>query len=209
MTLSPKEGSSSIPSAAAESVQESKASMFRGYIDALRRAGLFEAVRARVSPDFARTLDHPPPSSVWIPARDTDQLILAIEAAGGLAAVRKLSRDAVLLGLVPVLRGAIEAFLRLFGATPTTLLARISQLTSTSSRGVSYEYESTGDCSAVIVARYPSRRNMPIALFVAAAGGFEAIYELCGVQGKVSDPEVLSDGIGNAARFTFEWTPRR
>jgi hypothetical protein len=188
--------------------QASKASMFRGYVDVLRRDRLLDRVRARVSADVAHMLDQPPPASAWIPWRQTDEVMLAIEAVGGIATVRNVSRDAVLVGLVPVLRVAVEGFLRLFGATPSTLLTRMGQLTSNSSRGVEYEYVATSDRSGEMLVRYPSRRDMPLALFAAAAGGFEAVYELCRVRGTVSDPEILADGMRNAVRLRFRWEPR-
>ena len=186
-----------------------KAGMLRGFAAALKREGLYDKVRAKLTPSVAALLDNPPPASVWVESKDIEPLHIAIQEVAGLAGVRKISRAAVTLGLLPFAKIVIDGFLRLFGATPHTLLSRISDMSRTSTRGIEYEYVQTSERTARMLVRYPAQTNVPISVFSVAAGGFEAMIDATGATGTVSEPEVINDGRGNSARFVIEWTPRR
>jgi hypothetical protein len=186
-----------------------KAGMIRGIVEALRREGLYEQVRAKVPPSVAALLDNPPPASVWIENSQVEPLHVAMYEVAGAAGVRRIGRAAVTLGLFPFVKVVIDGFLRLFGATPHTLLSRMGDLSKTSTRGIEYEYVRTSDRSARLLIRYVAQKNVPISVFSIAAGGFESMLDATGVKGTVSDPVVVDDGRANSATFTIEWTPRK
>lgn len=183
-----------------------KGAVMRGFAAALRREGVFDKVRAFVSDDAGELLDNPPPASAWIERRRVLPIYLAIERVGGLPLTRKITREAVLLGLIPVVRLMVDGFLRLFGATPHTILSRMNDLSKSSGRGSEYEYVRTSDHSGTLTVRYVAERNVAPCVYAVAAGGFEAMLDVVGVKGTVGEPVTIAD---NAVRFVIEWKPRK
>jgi hypothetical protein len=184
---------------------EIKASMFRGYLAAVDKAGLRDQVRALVSKQTQALMDLPPPISEWLGYEPTDELVIAIDALGGAAEVRALSRRAVLEGMAPFMRSVVQGFLSLFGVSPASLFSRMPQLTGTVSRGIEYGYTEESAHSGTLVVRYPSRHDVPLCVFVAVAGTLESIYDVCDAHGTVSAPEVIAEPAANAARFHLRW----
>jgi hypothetical protein len=197
-----------MPSNEANVAPAAKAGMLRGFAEAMRREGIYERVRAKVPPSVAALLDDPPPPSVWIENTQVEPIHIAIAEIVGLEGVRRISRAAVTLGLFPFAKIVIDGFLRLFGATPHTLLSRIGDLSKTSTRGIAYEYVRTSERTARLLVRYPAQTNVPISVFSVAAGGFESMIEATGAKGTVSEPAIVRDGRDNSAWFEIEWTPR-
>src|SRR5262245_6787210 len=88
-----------------------KASFLRGSITVLERMGLMAAVRPRVSAGVRRMLEDPPPNSAWIDGRVQDEIYAAVAALRGRETLRRLAREAVSSGVIPLMRSVIEGFL--------------------------------------------------------------------------------------------------
>ena len=58
---------------------EGKGAMFRGYVLALEKAQLLQAVRERVSPATREMLDHPPALTSWISVAPMEEILEAVE----------------------------------------------------------------------------------------------------------------------------------
>jgi hypothetical protein len=182
-----------------------KAFVLRAYINELKVANLFEVVLGKVDPGTRQVLLDPPPGSSWIDSRHTDGIGEVASEIIGLQRWRKISHDAVINSMIPVLRVVVEGFVRLFGATPATLLARLTRITSTSQRGVEYDYQASSNRSGVLIVRYYERRDVPLSTFYSCAGGIDTIFDICHTPGTIGDPQRIDDGKGNAVRIEVKW----
>jgi hypothetical protein len=182
-----------------------KAFVLRAYVTELKRADLFDRVLAKISPATRPLLVDPPPGSTWLDSKHTEHLGEVVSALEGLLFWRSISHDATLNTMVPVLRIVIEGFVRLFGGTPATLFTRLTKITSTSARGVIYDYEATSNRSGVLTVRYPERRNVPLSTFYCCAGGVETIFDICRAKGTLGDPRMVDNGRSNTATFDVSW----
>jgi hypothetical protein len=186
-----------------------KASAWRGMTSQLARMGLLEPVRDSLPAATRALVDAPPPSSNWVDFERYEELALAVVALSGNAMWRRVLHRVTIDSVYPLMRTAVEGFLRLFGLTPATLLERFDTITRLASRGVEYRYHPDGENAGVLEVCYPAHRLVNVVHFHGSAGGLEALLELCGVEGVVSEPEMVEDGIGNRARLRVRWRPRR
>ena len=182
-----------------------KSYVVRGFITELKRIDLFDAVVAKVEPATRRFLLDPAPGSTWVDWRYSEEVGEVVSALVGLPGWRKISHDATINNMVPVLRVVIEGFLRLFGATPAALLSRLTKITSSSARDIEYDYQPTSSRSGVLTVRYPTRRNVPLSTFYCCAGGVETIFDICRTAGTLGNSKLIDDGRANAARLDAKW----
>ncbi len=179
-----------------------KGATLRAYLRVLERDRSFAAVRAKVSPESRALFDAPPPASSWMDASTLEEIMDAVYATGGDAAVRQLSHAAQET-LIPLLSPLIEGALRLFGASPATLFARLGLLTRTSLRGVDFKWTPKGPHHGDVEVHFVERQAVPRRAFVSFAASFELVLKLCSKTGTVSGPEAI--GKGSGARFAVSW----
>jgi hypothetical protein len=179
-----------------------KASALRGFAGEARALEIYDQVAARVHPSTRALMGSPPPASVWIDASITEDVLRAVEAVRGRAALRDFSRRGLLASTAPLLRPMVEPLLRLFGTSPATLFARAELLTATTSRGVAFAYAPGGARAGAMVVSFPERAEAPLHTLFAFAGTLEVVFSWCGVEGKVSDPTVTAP---NAGRYAITW----
>ena len=73
-------------------------------------------------------------------------------------------------------------------------------------RGMRFEYEAVGPRQGLVRA-HADGPNVPAALFDVTRGNLTYVFELCGVQGTVEEPEdIRCDGSKGEARFRVHWT---
>jgi hypothetical protein len=183
--------------------------MFRGLCAVILAQGMHEQVLARVDPATRAMMLDPPPATTWIDAHrlmDVDQVLLELRGA---AVLRQMTRRAAEEGMLPVLRGTVEGLLRLFGASPASLFSRVGRFAGSTARGIEYRYIVTSETSGLLELEHVGLTNVPRGPLVATAGGLEYIFELCGVRGTISDPEMVDNGRANICRYQVAWRPRR
>jgi hypothetical protein len=182
-----------------------KAYVVRGFISELKRVNLFEQVITRIEPATRLYMLEPSPGSTWVDSKHAEQIGEVVSELVGLQGWRKISHDATIHNMIPVLRVVIEGFVRIFGATPASLLTRLTKITSSSARGIEYDYQPISSRTGVLTVRYPERRNVPLSTFFCCAGGVETIFDICHQPGTLGDPKIVGDGLGNAARMDVKW----
>jgi hypothetical protein len=179
-----------------------KGSTLRAQVKWLTRERKLDAVLQRVPPTTAELIHNPPLASTWIDARYVEPILSSLEAAEGTAAVLRMAREKMRDELLPPLRSMLTGVLRLFGATPATLYRRMNDLVKTSAQGMEFSYTASSEQSGVMEVRYLVEREVPSCTFVACMAALEAPFELCGVEGTVSDPERTGP---TSARFRITW----
>lgn len=183
----------------------SKGTVVRAIVRELRRSGDYDLVRERVGPATRAILDDLPPITAFVPLEEIEPLLVALEALRGLGAVRALARAAATNDIAPVLANFLTSALRLFGATPHTLFARMNDMVKNTTRGLRVEYTRVGERSARLLHVFEHRRAVPAAQWAAIAGGLEFVFAITKTPGHIDEPRVLRDGRENAAEFDAHW----
>ena len=182
-----------------------KGSIVRAVATAVTENGLREAVLARVSPAAGMMLVDPPVATMWLDARLLNEIYQAILDLAGADKLRRISRNAVEKGLSPLLRATAERVLRIFGASPAALLAKLDRVAGTTARGVVYRYTEINASSGHFDLEFPTLRDVPVGPFLATGGALEMVFDMCSVRGTFGEPAYLPNGHHNAMRFTVSW----
>jgi hypothetical protein len=165
-----------------------KAATLRHHIDWLAREHRLEAILQHVSPSTAALMRDPPLPATWIDLQEIEQVLSAIEAVDGPAAVRRASR-AALEEVLPRRRILLTGLLRLFGANPATLYKRMNELVRNSIEGVEYAYSPSSEHSGVMNVQYRASHEIARALLIGQIATFEVILDVCSLRGTVGEPE--------------------
>jgi hypothetical protein len=184
---------------------EVKGSIVRSLVAAIAAHGHTAAVSARVSPAARALLTEPPLPTMWVDGRLSLELYQAVYETAGADQLRRISREAIERGVLPLLRSIIERVLAIFGTSPATLLSRLDRAAAGTTRGLVYRYEPIDETSGRFEIEYPSLTDVPIGPFVATGGALELIFEMCGTRGVFSDPEMVPNGRRNRMRYAVSW----
>ena len=174
--------------------------VWRSGLPVLERAGLLANVLAAVPTETAALFRNPPPITAWVPIAHMDAVTDALSTLGGDELVRRISRDGGRDAQPAPLR-ALVRLLRLGGAGPHVLLARLGDLSKLQVRGVTVGYERVGPREARLTLTYED--SPPHSRLVGMAGRFESLLDLAGAAGTVSAP-APSPG-SNAYAFLVRW----
>lgn len=184
---------------------ETKGTILRGRIDALRRMGRLSQVVEHLDPPARRAVTSPPLTSTWIDSRLCFEIDAVVYDLFGAAVTRQYGADSA-QPIAGVLRRAVEGALRLFTVSPATLLSRMGQLTGSTSRGLDYAYAAETKASGVLTLRYLQGHGCPYATWLGNAGGLRVVFDFTGVEsGSISDPHVEPNGLENTARYRLRW----
>jgi hypothetical protein len=183
--------------------------MFRSLGAAIAAHPVRERVREQVSPEARALLDDLPLATAWIDARLINEVYEALYRVLGETELRRLNYEAVEHGVTPLVRGAVERLLRVFGVSPATLLSKFERIAGTTARGVVYRYESLGETSGRFDIEYPALSDVPLGPFVATGGALELVFAICGVRGTIRGLAFVPNGRNNRIRYDVEWQPMR
>ena len=187
-------------------IGELKGSKVRGYVLALRSAGILDEVAAQVSPATRELLNNPPPSSQWVDMSVPVEVLEAVSRIKGLPFLRKIGKDSSVLGSMAIIRTFVDSMLRLFGTTPATIYSRMPKFAEAFVRGIEFNYTSLSDRSGTITVSVKSNARVPMSYWYTMAGSLETTYDSCGVAGVVGDP-VIRAGKANVVDFALSWNP--
>ena len=178
-----------------------KANTFRSYIRILTAEGKLEAVVAHVPDDTAALIRTPPLPGSWMDGRHMHDVVVAVDAVGGLAAVRELSRKGTADARKPYM-SIVETVLKLFGTSPATLFKRMNKLVDSFLEGVDFRYTPLGERSGVMEVEWQTDYEMPTCEFVGLMPTFQTLLEACGTKGVVGMPERMGP---SKARYRIQW----
>jgi hypothetical protein len=188
---------------------ETKGSVVRSLAATLAEHRLLDGIAAAVSPVARAMLRDPPLPTEWIDGRVLNEIFEAILQLHGPDLLRKLNRQSIERGVSPLIRGAAESVLRVFGVSPATLLSRLGRVAGTMSRGVAYHYDPETATSGAFDLEYPDLVDVPLGASIATVGGLELIFDMCATRGSFGPPEVVPNGRRNRVRFPVTWRAAR
>ena len=126
---------------------QSKGTVFRSYVETLRRKGWLEDVKQRTTAETKGLIEHLPLASVWMDTTPSDDLLAALAAAHGLDACRVLGHDAIEGPLMVFLKPIVRGVMRIVGTTPHALYEHLDRIITLSAKPYSATYERLGDKS--------------------------------------------------------------
>jgi hypothetical protein len=179
---------------------------FRVAVDFIHQRGWTAEVKQKVPADTAELIAKPPFPFAWMQAAHMDELQSALaDVAGrqacvdlGLAEAHKLSGSVI----APVLRMATS----LFGNTPETLFGNLERFYTMFLRGMRFEYEALGPRQGLVHAQVDGP-CVPAALFDVTRGNLAYVFQLCGANGSVGEPEDVRCGSRKGeAHYRVRWT---
>lgn len=188
---------------------EIKGSVVRSLAATLVEHRFLDGIAAAVSPEARVMLRDPPLPTQWIDGRVLNEILEAIFRIHGPEVLRRLNRESVERGVSPLVRGAAESLLRVFGVSPATLLSRMGRVGGTMSRGVVYHYVVTSETSGTFDLEYTDLVDVPLGPSIATVGALEMIFDMCSVRGSFGLPDVVPNGRRNRMRFAVSWRAAR
>jgi hypothetical protein len=186
---------------------EVKASILRGIVSALKASGKLAVVQARLDPATRAMTERPPVSSAWVSGPMVAALQVAIVEALGPAEAQAIGAESITIETGPLMRTMTEGIVRLFGATPDSLLSRLSMFESLTLRNIKQQWTQTAEHRGYVSIRYVRCRQVPDALPIMSAGMLEPIFGICRTEGTARFRGWASDARDEAI-IDFEWHER-
>ena len=180
-------------------------SILRGYVAEVRKRGLLDAVRARSSAELLPLLEDPRSAPAWVPSALLVEILVAMEALRGRAAVRDFGYQTMHAGgLAQVLEPMIQLSLRLLGGQPDALFSRAHLMASVIAHGVEITWRATDVRSGVVTVRYAE--PAPAIAWAPWEGAFAFAIDLTGATGTVG--EARCEPVGTSCQIDVSWVPK-
>jgi hypothetical protein len=173
---------------------EIKIATVRAHLTQIEKLGLLDSVTKNLSETSREALAQSPLPTAWVDVTVMHDIIAALEKVAGMDAVRTVTMRAQQAGTTPLLMPIIGGLMRLFGASPNTLLSRFDDLAKTQLRGAGFKWVLDSPKSGRLTVTFP-RNDTPRAAFVGFESGCRGILDLCKLQGDVEMLEVKG-GVG-------------
>jgi hypothetical protein len=180
--------------------------VLRGYVGELRRAGLYDQIRARASAELATCMEDPRGADAWLGPPTLDELLAIVGGLRGRDAVGSLSHDTMKSGgFKSVLEPIIHLALSVLGATPGSLFSRADAMVSVVMRGIELKWTPGGKSSGTM--RMRCETPVPELSWAAWEGVFRWACELAGTQGAVAAARPAPDG--RSCEVDLSWEQRK
>jgi len=179
-------------------------SVLRGYLTELRRAELYDQVRARASGELATCMDDPRGVPAWLGPATLDELLAIVGGLRGRDAVGELSYHTMKRGgFKSVLEPIIHLSLSVLGVSPGSLFSRAETMVSVVMRGIEMKWTPGGRASGTM--RMRCETPVPEMSWAAWEGVFRWACELAGNRGTVSHARPAPDG--RSCEVDVSWEP--
>lgn len=127
----------------------------RGLLAELKSRGLFDVVRAGVSPEAQAMMDAPPLFIAWVPSRRHEELLVRLWEVAGNEKAQQIVQACMLNAVGPLILPLFKTYVRIFGGSPASVLKNLGKVVSVQSRGIQIEYEPQTERSGYFTVRYP------------------------------------------------------
>jgi hypothetical protein len=177
------------------------AAIFRGQAQHLTERGWLDAVLAQVGGEAKELLSHPPLPIVRVHANLSDEVLKAVGETYGLPACLETAYQAVKRGPGPLVSPIIESLLRAASPTPHALFDNLSTICRWVTVNVRFAYAELGAQAGRVTLSHDERANRW--WFLSWQAAFRYGYDVSGVTGEVSSPEI--DAQGTSATYAVSW----
>lgn len=185
---------------------EIQGTVWSGRLLAIGRYCSVRQIRQMVSAPTRQLMERPPARTDWVPGAAMVELDAAIY---DLVGAEVCSICSSITSEVDTLRAARIKFagtlLKAFGTSPHTILQNMNQLAKDVVRGMTYLYHASGERNGAMRVTYADSSQLPLSTFVAAGGGFRAVFAFTRFEGTISEPDIVTNGRQNTAEFALHW----
>lgn len=178
-------------------------SVFRSFVDELRRTGIFDQVRAQSSATLAPLLDDPRRGPGWIDAAPFDEIGAAVCALRGRDSVRALGYHLMKSGgVVAMLEPIIHLSLAVLGGDPASLLSKAHLMASVFSRGSELSWVPSTPAAGSM--RIRCDEALPELSWAPWEGTFMYGFDLTGTRGEIAQARPAADQ--RSCEIEVRWT---
>lgn len=177
-----------------------KGSIVRAWIRAVEKLQLVDTLRPHLSPPTLAVLTTPPLVATWSDQSALNELFLVTHEVCGRAMAMQLARLST-QEIFPTYASLFSGLIKLFGVSPATFFVRLNEWSKQLFEGATIQYTSISDRTGTLEFAYDRKFASPLQ-FLTLIPAMESIFQLCRVNGTVSEPEVLSLA---RARFHVRW----
>lgn len=135
--------------------RETSGTVVRGLLEELRSRGLFDSVRAGVSPEARAMMDDPPLHITWVPSERHEELLVRLGEIAGREKVREIVYAFMRSAVGPLVAPLVKTYFRLFGASPVSVLKNLGKVAYLLYRGMQLEYEPQTARGGFVTLRHP------------------------------------------------------
>src|SRR5262249_14039403 len=153
------------------------------------KIGRLDDVLARVSPETAAMARNLPLPGSWIDGWFLNELVQGLYELEGTAGARRLVQGVVDGRMMSILLPVIKAVMRVLGGSPAILFSRYGDVLQRHVEGLDFVWTQTDDTSGSVVLRFHTDHKLMTSHFQCAVQGLHVVFQICSVQGTVSDPE--------------------
>jgi hypothetical protein len=183
---------------------EVKCSAVRAHLVLVEKRGLLASVLQKVPEETRQALVALPLPGAWIDGQVQQDLLAAVDALHGTTVTRAILHEAQTTVTAPRLMPIISGLLRLFGASPDTLLSRFGELTKTQLRGPQFQWTRDSPNSGRLTVTMPKPAIHPRCAFLGFESGCLGVLEVCGARGSVAPAQISDDGMRGTIAVRWE-----
>jgi hypothetical protein len=183
----------------------SKATAFRGLLEAVADAGVAHEVRQAASPELLPWLTEPPLGSAWMPAVVFQPVFAAVDRVGGEDLLRRIAAASMRQGAMRVMQPLVEGMLRLFGASPAAFYQRLPGILANQLKGVEFTVREASERHVLMTVRYAYLQEAPRPGFVYWEGVLQTPVTLCGGSVAGSATHVGAGNSADTATIQITW----
>ena len=184
---------------------EVKGSLLRGFLDALAKENVRDKVLERATNSTRELVASLPPASSWVDGDVMFDLNRATLELLGADALERLTLAGNRAALSKAMTFAVESLMRLFGVSPATVFSRMNQMASSTTRGLDYQWTSTGARAGSLRITFVNATDIPAAAWISIRGGLRLVFDYCKLDGKIAPHALLPGARGNASDFALQW----
>lgn len=183
-----------------------KGTLMRGWSSVLSQRGWLERIAARLTPEVATLLRDPPAATQWIDVAYFECVAEAVRLEVGEPVLDELFVDAQKSGWVALLTRWGGGVVRVFGATPASVLRQAQAAARSTAKGMDIAWVETGERSGELCANYPHRARIHLGAAFGTSAACQLAADLVGATMKRERPviEPLPGG-GTRVRVRASW----
>ncbi|NUO47583.1 MAG: hypothetical protein HOV80_01870 [Polyangiaceae bacterium] len=181
--------------------------LMRGWKGVLLKHGLLERVCGRLTPEVISLVREPPASTEWVDVAHYECVAEAVLQEAGEARLADLFVDATRTGWAVLISRWSGSIVRVFGASPATVLKHAEAAAKANTVGFALEWSSQSPSSGELIAHYPFRKRMHFGAAWGTSAACQLAADAVGATMKRARPiiEPRPEG-GLRVRAPVSWT---
>lgn len=184
-----------------------KAQLLTSFIEVLKEQHRWESIAREMTDESLAVVRSNPLDSTWINARPLVEACALTMDLYGSAELRESFYRSTKLSTVRYLRPFLEATVRLFGVAPATLLSRLNQFVSHSTKGIELSFVASDAANGVLTFHAEGSKGLPLSALEMTAGSLRSIFDFTNSTGSCTSLKWLN-AEQNTGELRIQWKSR-